>query len=138
MIKYCFNCNRITAGQALFCNHCGASYDVKLCPRLHVNPRFAEVCSQCGSHELSTPQPKVPFWARILLRLVPFAVAILVSIVSLAFLIELLQQLRNRPDVAFALAILIGFLWWLWSQVPQCIRQFIYRLIKRRESNGRH
>ncbi len=58
-MKYCYECGRITAGEPLFCNFCGRSYNVKLCPRHHPNPRIAEVCSQCGSRELSTPQPKV-------------------------------------------------------------------------------
>ena len=59
-MKYCYHCGHMTAGEPLFCDHCGRSYDVKLCPRLHPNPRGAEVCSQCGSRELSTPQPKIP------------------------------------------------------------------------------
>ena len=66
-MKYCYNCNRVTIGEPLFCNFCGRSYNIKLCPKLHVNPRYAEACSHCGIRELSTPQPKVPFWATILL-----------------------------------------------------------------------
>jgi hypothetical protein len=61
-MKYCHHCGRLTSGEPMFCQFCGRSYDVKLCPRLHANPRWAEVCSQCGSRELSTPQPKVSFW----------------------------------------------------------------------------
>ena len=64
-MKYCYECGRVTAGEPLFCQFCGRTYNVKLCPRLHVNPRFAEVCSQCGSRDLSTPQPKVSVWWRI-------------------------------------------------------------------------
>jgi hypothetical protein len=134
-MKYCFNCNTITAGEPLFCDSCGASYDVKLCPRMHPNRRSAEACSQCGSRDLSTPQPKVPLWAKALLRLVPILFAGLLGIVSFAFLADFLQSLRNHPDVAFVLAVSIGFLWWCWSQIPRSIRQFIYRLIKRRDSN---
>src|ERR1700738_624453 len=61
-MKYCYNCNRATIREPLFCNFCGRSYNIKLCPKLHVNPRNAEPCSHCGSRELSLPQPKVPFW----------------------------------------------------------------------------
>lgn len=58
-MRYCYHCGRITPGDPLFCNVCGRSFDRKLCPRLHPNPRSAEICSRCGSRELSTPQPKV-------------------------------------------------------------------------------
>ena len=62
-MKYCYECGRMTGGEPRYCQFCGRTYDVKLCPRRHENPRFAEVCSQCGSRELSTPQPKVsPVW----------------------------------------------------------------------------
>ena len=65
-MKYCYNCGHMTPGDPLFCNVCGRSYDVKLCPRMHVNPRGAQVCSQCGNRELSTPQPKIPMSLRLL------------------------------------------------------------------------
>lgn len=132
-MKFCYECGRLTAGEPLFCNHCGRSYEVKLCPRHHPNPRNASVCSQCGSHDLSMPQPRVPLWGKAVLHLVPLVFAVLLTVVSLAFLVEMLQELRHHPDVVFILAILIGFLWWLWSQIPESIRKFIYRLIKRRE-----
>lgn len=137
-MKYCFNCNHITAGEPLFCNRCGASYDVKLCSRLHVNPRWAEVCSQCGSRELSTPQPKVPFWAKALLRVTPPVFAILFGMTALLLVLDLLQQLANRPDLLFALIVLIALLWWLWSEIPDFIRQFIYRSMKRRDTHEKH
>src|SRR5438552_18431561 len=62
-VKFCYHCGRVTVGEPLFCNFCGRSYDVKLCPKLHANPRGTRVCSKCGSTELSTPQPRVPAWA---------------------------------------------------------------------------
>src|ERR1700682_2117455 len=58
-MKHCYHCGRIAVGEPLFCNTCGRSFDRKLCPRLHPNPRSAEICSRCGSRELSTPPPKV-------------------------------------------------------------------------------
>ena len=66
-MRYCNQCHRITPGEPLFCNLCGRSYDFKLCPHRHPNPRNAEVCSECGSplNESSQtssalPQPAVP------------------------------------------------------------------------------
>jgi hypothetical protein len=64
-MKYCYECGHVTAGEPLFCQFCGHTYDVKLCPRMHANPRFAEVCSQCGSRDFSIPQPKVSLAWRI-------------------------------------------------------------------------
>jgi hypothetical protein len=54
-MRYCRNCQKFTSGQPAFCQFCGRSYGVKLCPRGHRNPRSANSCSECGSHELSTP-----------------------------------------------------------------------------------
>jgi|HubBroStandDraft_6_1064221.scaffolds.fasta_scaffold951021_2 hypothetical protein len=57
-MRYCTNCKKLTAGKPLYCNFCGRSYGVKLCPRGHANPRAAEACSECGSTELSMPSPR--------------------------------------------------------------------------------
>ena len=57
-MRYCSNCKKLTSGKPPYCNHCGRSYGVRLCPRGHKNPRAAEACSECGSMELSTPAPK--------------------------------------------------------------------------------
>jgi RNA polymerase subunit RPABC4/transcription elongation factor Spt4 len=54
-MRYCCSCHKFTAGKPQYCQFCGRSYGVKLCPRGHKNPRAANVCSECGSEELSTP-----------------------------------------------------------------------------------
>ena len=140
-MKYCYNCNRITAGQPLFCNFCGRSFNVKLCPRHHVNPRNAETCSQCGSRDLSTPQPKIPWWAPALefgLSLMP---GVALGLSSLVIVALFLVQLARKPDmllpfVFFGFA--LGILWWAWAQIPRSVRTFIYRMLKRkRDGDGR-
>lgn len=134
-MKYCFNCNRMTPGQPLFCNSCGRSYDVKLCPRRHANPRTAEACSQCGSRDLSTPQPRRPVWATplgFLLSVIPGA---FLSIASAVVLIAAIIAILQRPDMIVALVLLaipFGILWAMWTQIPAWFRSWIYRLIKRR------
>src|SRR5580700_8399856 len=90
-MKYCYQCGHITAGEPLYCNHCGRSYDVKLCPRHHQNPRGAEVCSQCGSRELSTPQPKIPMSWRLVALLVRLGLGVLLAYGSLLVLIALIR-----------------------------------------------
>jgi hypothetical protein len=120
-MKFCFNCNRITPGEPLFCNFCGRSYDVKLCPRRHANPRSAEACSQCGSQDLSTPQPRRPVWASplgFLLSVIPGAFLTFTSIVVLiAAVIAILQ----RPEMIVSLVILAIPFGILWAMTGSCI-----------------
>src|SRR5579871_3599705 len=130
-MKYCFNCDRITPGKPLFCSFCARSYDVKLCPRRHVNPRNAEACSQCGSRDLSTPQPRRPPWVMplgFLLSIVP-GIFLTVSsvIVSVAALIAIAQQTGMIVSLIL-LAIPFGILWGMWSQIPSFFRNWVYRL----------
>src|SRR6185437_13761725 len=85
-MRYCHECGKITGGEPRYCQFCGRTYDVKLCPRRHENPRFAEVCSQCGSRELSTPQPKISALWRVLEFVLKVLVGLLITYVVLAFL----------------------------------------------------
>lgn len=132
-MKYCYHCNHMTPGEPLFCNHCGRSYDLKLCPRHHENPRTAEVCSQCGSREFSTPQPKMPFRTRVLVVLAMLALGAVLLFASLLFMLEVLKAALSNAQVqgaAAALAILIALLWWMWSQIPHWLRRFIDRCFR--------
>jgi hypothetical protein len=135
MSRYCYNCNKITVGEPLFCNFCGRSYDVKLCPRLHANPRTAGICSQCGSRDLSTPQPKVPFGVPILeflMRMIPGTVLAALSITAVALFI---LAILTRPALLLSTTLLLaalGFLWWVWSQIPASFRRVIHHLLARR------
>jgi hypothetical protein len=106
-MKDCYQCGKLTAGEPLYCNHCGRSYDVKLCPRHHQNPRGAEGCSQCGSRELSTPQPKLPMSWRLAALLLQFVLGILLVYGSLSLLIA---TPPHAPVPAFLVAtgLLVG------------------------------
>jgi len=135
-MKYCFNCNHVTAGEPLFCNSCGRSYAVKLCPRLHVNPRNSEACSQCGSRELSTPQPKVP----IGLRFLTFLLTLLPGIVLMALAFGFIVAILSRPDMLVLLALMtlaLAVLVWMWMQVPLSVRKVIYWLVRRKRKDDR-
>lgn len=135
-MKYCYHCGHLTPGEAVFCNSCGRSYDVKLCPRLHANPRSAEVCSQCGNRDLSTPQPRVPLWSRCFEFLLRAVVLILFVYLGAAFLVVLLKGILASPRAQSALLVfgisalvLLG----LWNKLPQWIRRLIRRSIGRKE-----
>ena len=141
-MKYCYHCNHVTPGEPLFCNYCGRSYDVKLCPRLHVNPRSADVCSQCGSREFSTPQPKMPFRTRVLVVLTMFVLGAVLLFSSLLFIAEVFKAALSNTQVQGAvagIAILIAILWWMWLQIPHWLRKLIQRCLHafHREKGGR-
>lgn len=135
-MKHCYQCGRTTGGKPLFCQFCGSSFDVRLCPRLHPNPRYAEVCAECGSRELSTPQPKVSIWWRILeflLRITAAALlASLSALVILAIMIDLFRQTAVQEGLV-AIGILLLLLWFLWTLIPEWLRTLITRSMRRKE-----
>ena len=131
-MKFCYACGYSTRGEPSFCNSCGASYDLRLCPKLHVNPRTAQACSQCGSRDLSSPQPKVPVFWRFLAVLVQAITALLLFRLSLPALAALLQLLSERstpgtPLVARLFA--ITNLWILWAVLPDIYRRIMRRFL---------
>lgn len=130
-MKVCYECGRITPGEPLFCNFCGRSYDVKLCPSRHPNPRIAEVCSQCGSRDFSTPQPKVSLWWKFLTWLTRLLLGILLGCLTVLLILTALL----RPEVQHALlglGILLAVLWWMWSQLPNWFRKLIRKAFERK------
>lgn len=139
-MRYCYHCNHATTGEPLFCNFCGRSYDVKLCPRLHVNPRRAEVCSQCGSRDLSTPQPKVPLRAKLVILTVTVTAASVLILFTLAFIVLFLKAALSDSDIRttlFGIGIILALLWWMWFQIPQWLRKWMLRLIHGRRKRER-
>ena len=132
-MKYCYQCGKMTAGEALFCGSCGRSYDVKLCPRLHMNPRGAEVCSKCGSRELSTPQPKIPMSWRLLAIVARLGLGLVLFYLSLSLVIALVRSPEVERTLV-ALGLLLACLWWLWSKLPDWLQDLIRALWKRKEN----
>jgi hypothetical protein len=130
-MRYCYECGHITAGEPLFCNSCGRSYDVKLCPRLHVNPRNAECCSQCGSRELSTPQPKIPMSLRLLALLARLGLGLLLFYATLSLIVALLRSPQVQQSLV-ACGFLLAALWFLWSKLPEWFREAIRSFWKNR------
>jgi uncharacterized membrane protein YvbJ len=116
-MKYCNQCGKMTAGDALYCSHCGRTYDVRLCPRQHANPRGAEVCAKCGSRELSTPQPAIPIALRFLALVARLVLGLLLVYATLALVIALARSAQVQQFFV-ACGILLGVLWILWSKLP--------------------
>jgi hypothetical protein len=131
----------MTAGKPLFCSFCGRTYDIKLCPRLHPNRRAAQVCAQCGSRDLSTPQPKVSFWWRIVEWLAKVLLALLLFLLSCAGAIAVLEGLLRSPQLQcglIGLAILLGLLWWIWSELPEWFRKLVRKSLQKTRSGSEH
>ncbi len=133
-MKYCYECGRMTAGEPKYCQFCGRTYDVKLCARRHENPRFAEVCSQCGSRELSTPQPKVPFLSKALEFVARVLVGLLIAYVMLSFIYGMLTT-PETGNALVALALLLGILFFLWTMLPDWFKRLVRRSLGK---GGRH
>jgi hypothetical protein len=114
----------------MFCNHCGRSYDVKLCSRLHPNPRSADVCSKCGSRELSTPQPKVPAMWKLLAILFRLVLGLLLVYVTLSFLVALARTTQFQQAFVCLGLLLVG-LWLVWSKLPDWLQDVIRNAVKR-------
>jgi RNA polymerase subunit RPABC4/transcription elongation factor Spt4 len=138
-MKHCYHCGRVTTGDPLFCNTCGRSFDKKLCPRLHPNPRSAEICSRCGSRELSVPQPKISFGWRVLewLMRMFLGLVLLALILGLVFeSITALLRTQSGQSGVILLGFLIALLAWIWGKLPEWIRKFVRKQFTKRR--GRH
>jgi RNA polymerase subunit RPABC4/transcription elongation factor Spt4 len=138
-MKTCHNCGRITPGDPLFCNTCGRSFDKKLCPRLHPNPRSAEICSRCGSRELSVPQPKVSWGWRALEWFMRMFLGGLLLVLILFLIFEVLIAILTTPsgqNGVILLGFLIALLAWIWGKLPEWLRKFVRKQFTKRK--GRH
>ncbi len=142
-MRYCNHCHRITAGEPLFCNFCGRSYDLKLCPSRHPNPRMADVCNQCGSRDLSVPHPRLSFWMGPLLTLLSALPGIvlwgLTVLLFIAFIHALTTNLQLMGQVMW-LCLLIALLWCVYLQLPGFIRKGLSKLFGRKggDKHGNH
>jgi len=139
-MRYCHNCHKTTTGDALFCHFCGSTYDAKLCQARHINPRWAQVCSQCGSRDLSTPAPAIPLWLKPLLlalSLLPGVglAALLVFVVVGIFHAILTNQAIQAQLIV--LLLILALLWWLYLQLPHLI-QNMFRSLWHKPKKDRH
>jgi hypothetical protein len=123
MNRYCYTCGSTTTGDDVkFCNKCSCSFDVKLCPRFHENPREAECCSQCGSKDLSTPQRKIPVSWQLFAILIRLGLGLLLFYASLKLLEALLLTPGFQQLLIMFGALLCG-LWLVWSRLPDWMRE---------------
>lgn len=125
-MRYCHNCHRITAGKPLFCSNCGCTYYLKLCPRLHVNPRAAQVCAQCGSRDLSTPHPKIPVLLRPFVLLLDAGPGVVILLLLCIWMVFYIRQLWNNPNNLLPLMLValgLGLLLYGWMRINRWARR---------------
>jgi hypothetical protein len=124
----------MTSGEPLFCNFCGRSYDSKLCPHRHPNSRNAEICSQCGSRDLSTPHPHIPFWLAPLIKLLTVLPGLLLVTASVLLVFGFIRTLLTNQALLFQAVLaglMLAFLWYLYSRLPHFLRRLLSRLFSR-------
>jgi hypothetical protein len=139
-MKYCYACGHTTGGDPYFCNFCGRSYDVKLCPKLHVNPKIAQVCSRCGRRDLSIPQPKVPLSWQLLALLARILSGLLLLFLSFPVVLQFGIAFLTRSDIykpLLILALLLVPSWFLWAMLPTFLRRIIHRALTSGNDNKR-
>jgi hypothetical protein len=141
-MRYCHNCHKTTPGEPLFCHNCGSTYDAKLCPARHINPRWATVCSQCGSRDLSTPAPRVPWWLKPLLLIASLLPGALLATLLVLAAISILHEVATNQAIQAQLVVLIlilALLWWLWLQLPHFIQNMFRSLWRKpKKEKDRH
>ena len=138
-MRYCNQCRKITPGEPMFCNFCGRSYEFKLCPHRHPNPRNAEICSACGSRELSTPHPRIPFWLSVLLALLSALPGVLLLSVTVLFCFGLIRAVLVNQQLLFQAVVaglMLAFLWYLYIHLPHFLRRFFTRLFSRSDHDN--
>jgi len=115
---------------------------VKLCPKIHANPRTAEACSQCGSRDLSIPQPRIPIFWGFLAVLVQAVFGLLLLSLSLRIIAAFLNDLATRsaaPDRLLVGVFIVMILWAFWIMLPDAFRWIIHRsLIQKSGLSNRH
>jgi RNA polymerase subunit RPABC4/transcription elongation factor Spt4 len=130
-MRFCPQCHRLTTGDPLYCNHCGSTYDAKLCPARHLNPRNAEVCAQCGSHDLSTPAPRLPLWLRSVLFTLSLLPGVLLALLLILIAVGILTQIATNGQIQTQLLILfliLSLLWWMYIHLPKFIQKALRSL----------
>ena len=140
-MKFCNNCKKLSPGEPLFCLQCSRSFNVKLCPARHINPRSAVACGECGSRDLSTPAPPLSFPVWLLLRLLPLLTgAFLLWLSMLALLLGLRSLLSSQQLQAtfFLLILIIALLWFVYLQLPRPLKDLVGPKSKkpRKDSHG--
>ncbi len=85
-MKYCPHCQQWNHGRPMRCRYCGRTWNVRLCPSGHLNPRNANFCGECGSGNLSDPTEGQSLFVRIICLIKNiFLIAIVILLIHFVF-----------------------------------------------------
>ena len=132
-MKFCFECAHITGGGTAVCNFCGRSYNTKLCPKMHPNPRFAEACSRCGSRDLSVPQRKVPFAFVLAAWVIQSFTGLTLGLLSIRIALSIVRgkYSHSAGNKTLILPVALCLFWLLWVALPTFLRRLIRKILDR-------
>jgi hypothetical protein len=128
-MRYCWSCRKITAGEPSYCTFCGKSYDVKLCGRGHRNIRAAEVCSTCGSRDLSVPQirPQMKILLfQVFALILPFIVLLALTLGYIGIFLRTLFTNSSSLLPLMLLGLPLALLWLFWIHFSAMLREIVY------------
>lgn len=120
-MKRCRTCFHATAGDPLFCPSCGGSYDKRVCTKGHASPRSAKACGECGSRELSHPQPRRRFVAAAGFALLKTIAGAALLVGTIAYAIAFAVAMINDPNRLLSRMLVglgLGLLWLLFIFIP--------------------
>ena len=139
-MRYCHNCRHITSGDPLYCQFCGFTFDAKLCPSRHLNPRSAVVCSQCGSRDLSNPAPRLPVWlapmAYFLVALPGVVLALVLVMLAIGIGNAILTNQQVQSQLV-ALLLVFALAWFVYIHLPHFVKDLFRSLWRRKKKDSR-
>ena len=136
-MRYCNQCKKLTLGEALFCNHCGSSFNEKLCPSSHVNARNATACRECGSREFSTPAPPVSLPLRLLLSVGSILPGVVLAGLMLLVVFGIVQAILTNQQVQasmICLLFILAILFYAYMHLPGFLKSLIKSAFRSKHS----
>jgi hypothetical protein len=91
------------------------------------------MCSQCGSKDLSTPQPKPFFLLRPLILLIGLGPGFLFLAIAAVYLVFYVHKLFTDPNgllPLMCLGFLLGLLLFIWMMLPHFLRNLLKKIFK--------
>lgn len=140
-MRFCNRCRKLTLGEPLFCNHCGSSFDEKLCPARHVNARYATACRECGSREFSTPAPPISLGMKLGLALASWMPGVFLGLLLLMVAVAIIQTILTDQQVQsslVALLFILSVLFYAYTHLPGFLKSLIKKPFQGKSGKSTH
>lgn len=140
-MRFCNRCRKVTLGEPLFCNHCGSSFDEKLCPARHVNARYATACRECGSRDFSTPAPPISFAMKLAFTLASWMPGIFLALLLLMVAVAVVEAILTNQQVqsaALALLFILAVLFYAYAHLPGFLKGLVKKSLPGKNKKTAH